>query len=494
MAARADVHGVFARWPSGLSDRRSTVALSVSGAARPGDGKTWWFHHGQRSSGAVPTPRAVLVDAEPKVVERLLTPLGARKPWSGDRYAFDPSYAATAQSGRGGNFALGYTGELAGRSSTLDGVAEPLWSRSLQLLRQQAEACHGAHLGAWAARERPTSRPARDLIPHLCPAEEICDFAELLRTISPLPSHKFAQIFSAGVRQRFNYESETMSKVILDSVKRCLPRSARNSQNVLSAKCAVHGVLQVSQDLKLELLERLGGAAPLKSQAMDLKSWPHPLKSAPSARVSILMNWRRITKTFRELYQQAQQKYASRMFLHWYDMIREGDRLLVGSFCARMKRGMLTLGLSLGAGHLDDFAESFLMSAFRNGSLRTMKARPCRAMAAKDLRVCRPLVNVREKTLANFAKENRHVTHILELPVIADNCPACFAAPKGLVQLDDLATGLALPQAPASTNGQLPQEFEHPDLFWSLSSCMKPLMSIAQTEKTMATCRPQGER
>ena len=29
------------------------------------------------------------------------------------------------------------------------------------------------------------------------------------------------------------------------------------------------------------------------------------------------------------------------------------------------------------------------------------------AVAAKDLRVCRPLVNVREKTLATFAKENR---------------------------------------------------------------------------------------
>ena len=32
------------------------------------------------------------------------------------------------------------------------------------------------------------------------------------------------------------------------------------------------------------------------------------------------------------------------------------------------------------------------------------------------------------------------------------------------------------------------QEFEHPDLFWSLSSCMKPLMSISQTEKNMAPC------
>ncbi|CAK9062081.1 tRNA-cytidine(32) 2-sulfurtransferase (Two-thiocytidine biosynthesis protein A) (tRNA 2-thiocytidine biosynthesis protein TtcA), partial [Durusdinium trenchii] len=138
------------------------------------------------------------------------------------------------------------------------------------------------------------------------------------------------------------------------------------------------------------------------------------------------------------------------------------------SFCARMKRGMLYTCmrenkynvLCLGQ-HLDDFAESFLMSAFRNGALRTMKANY--AVAAKDLRVCRPLVNVREKTLANFAKENR-------LPVIADNCPACFAAPKERHRIK-----LMLSQ----------QEFEHPDLFWSLSSCMKPLMSIAQTEKTM---------
>ncbi|CAE7243491.1 ttcA [Symbiodinium natans] len=138
------------------------------------------------------------------------------------------------------------------------------------------------------------------------------------------------------------------------------------------------------------------------------------------------------------------------------------------SFCARMKRGMLYTCmrengynvLCLGQ-HLDDFAESFLMSAFRNGSLRTMKANY--AVAAKDLRVCRPLVHVREKTLAQFAKENR-------LPVIADNCPACFAAPKERHRIK-----LMLSQ----------QEFEHPDLFWSLSSCMKPLMSITQTEKNM---------
>jgi tRNA(Ile)-lysidine synthase TilS/MesJ len=53
----------------------------------------------------------------------------------------------------------------------------------------------------------------------------------------------------------------------------------------------------------------------------------------------------------------------------------------VCSFCSRMKRGRLYAAarkhgynvLALGQ-HLDDLAESFLMSAFHNGRLRTMKA------------------------------------------------------------------------------------------------------------------------
>merc|ERR1712087_75647 len=81
---------------------------------------------------------------------------------------------------------------------------------------------------------------------------------------------------------------------------------------------------------------------------------------------------------------------------------------------------------------------------------------------AGDVRVCRPLVNVREKIMAEFAKENR-------LPIIADNCPACFAAPKERHRIK-----LMLSQ----------QEFEHPDLFWSLMKCMNPLMSIDKTERT----------
>ena len=69
------------------------------------------------------------------------------------------------------------------------------------------------------------------------------------------------------------------------------------------------------------------------------------------------------------------------------------------------------------AQHLDDLAESFLMSVFHNGELRTMKA--CYMNKEKDIRVIRPFVYVREKQLREFAKT-------MNLPIIDENCPACF--------------------------------------------------------------------
>ncbi|KAA0159692.1 hypothetical protein FNF28_05752 [Cafeteria roenbergensis] len=97
------------------------------------------------------------------------------------------------------------------------------------------------------------------------------------------------------------------------------------------------------------------------------------------------------------------------------------------AFCSRMKRGMLYSAcrreratvLAL-AQHMDDLAESLLMSTFHNGLLRTMKAHYRNAEG--DIRVIRPLVMVRERALRDFASTSG-------LPVIEDNCPACFAAP-----------------------------------------------------------------
>lgn len=64
---------------------------------------------------------------------------------------------------------------------------------------------------------------------------------------------------------------------------------------------------------------------------------------------------------------------------------------------------------------------SFLMSVFHNGLLRTMKAHY--TVAEGDLRVIRPLVYLREKSLRDFAETEK-------LPIIAENCPACFEQPK----------------------------------------------------------------
>jgi len=91
------------------------------------------------------------------------------------------------------------------------------------------------------------------------------------------------------------------------------------------------------------------------------------------------------------------------------------------AYCARMKRGIMyrvcrengynVLAL---AQHLDDLAESFLMSAFHGGQLRTMKAHY--RIDAGDLRVIRPLVYARESQTAAFAAN-------AELPVVPDSSP-----------------------------------------------------------------------
>lgn len=129
------------------------------------------------------------------------------------------------------------------------------------------------------------------------------------------------------------------------------------------------------------------------------------------------------------------------------------------AFCARMKRGTMyrvarehqynVLAL---AQHLDDLAESFLMSAFHSGRLQTMKAHYL--IDAKDLRVIRPLVYAREWQTRDFALEQG-------LPVIQENCPACFDMPTQRQHMKELLAG---------------EEGDYPHLFKTLLSTMRPLM------------------
>jgi tRNA(Ile)-lysidine synthase TilS/MesJ len=129
------------------------------------------------------------------------------------------------------------------------------------------------------------------------------------------------------------------------------------------------------------------------------------------------------------------------------------------AYCARMKRGIMystcrehgynVLAL---AQHLDDLAESFLMSAFHQGRLGTMKA--CYTNDAGDVRVIRPLVYVRETQTAAFATE-------AGLPIIPDSCPACFSAPTQRIHFKQLLAR---------------EERDNPQLFAKLLHAMRPLM------------------
>ena len=129
------------------------------------------------------------------------------------------------------------------------------------------------------------------------------------------------------------------------------------------------------------------------------------------------------------------------------------------AFCARLKRGLIyetarthdytVIAL---AQHLDDLAESFLLSAFRGGRLQTMKAHFRNDDG--DLRIIRPLVYVRERQTRDFARN-------MQLPVIADSCPACFAKPTERQHMKELLAA---------------EEAHNRLLFRSLRTTLMPLM------------------
>ena len=130
------------------------------------------------------------------------------------------------------------------------------------------------------------------------------------------------------------------------------------------------------------------------------------------------------------------------------------------AYCSRMRRGILYATarehgynvLAL-AHHLDDLAESFLMSAFYSGSLRTMKAHYVND--AGDLRIIRPFIYVRERQTTDFARR-------AGLPAIMDNCPACFSMPTQRIHMKSLLAD---------------QEKTHKKLFSNILAAIRPLIS-----------------
>ncbi|MBK1672896.1 tRNA 2-thiocytidine(32) synthetase TtcA [Ectothiorhodospira shaposhnikovii] len=131
------------------------------------------------------------------------------------------------------------------------------------------------------------------------------------------------------------------------------------------------------------------------------------------------------------------------------------------SFCSRMRRGLIYRTareqnynvIALGQ-HLDDLAESFLMSAFHGGRLKTMKAHYL--IEAGDLRVIRPLVYARERRISDFARK-------AGLPVMEENCPTRYGKPTQRPHMKALLAR---------------EEQENPGLFKSLIRTLTPLMSV----------------
>jgi tRNA 2-thiocytidine biosynthesis protein TtcA len=134
------------------------------------------------------------------------------------------------------------------------------------------------------------------------------------------------------------------------------------------------------------------------------------------------------------------------------------------SLCSRVRRGALYATarehgynvLALGQ-HLDDIAESFLMSLFHEGKLNTMKAHYLND--SKDIRIIRPLIGLRERQLIDFAKLNR-------FPLIQDRC----IGERQRTRRDEMKQLLS------------DQESHFPMLFKSINRALRPLISLDNTE------------
>ena len=105
------------------------------------------------------------------------------------------------------------------------------------------------------------------------------------------------------------------------------------------------------------------------------------------------------------------------------------------------------------------------MSAMHNGLIRTMKA--AYVVDEGDLTVIRPGIYCRERQLRDFS-------YAAGLPVINENCPACFEAPKERHHIKKLLSR---------------EEGMFPTLYSSLRKALLPLLDPAATDLLAAVRR-----
>eukprot|EP00042_Codosiga_hollandica_P047725 m.522169 g.522169 ORF g.522169 m.522169 type:complete len:178 (+) comp57513_c0_seq2:2809-3342(+) len=114
-------------------------------------------------------------------------------------------------------------------------------------------------------------------------------------------------------------------------------------------------------------------------------------------------------------------------------------------------------------------SELALSVFFSPGKLRTMKAHYLNA--AGDIRIIRPFIYVRERQTREFAENSK-------LPIITENCPACFEGPKERYRVKTLIAQ---------------QEHLFPNLLNNLLRTMKPLLVDASFNTILEQIRAREQ-
>ncbi|XP_060817235.1 uncharacterized protein LOC132907833 [Bombus pascuorum] len=143
------------------------------------------------------------------------------------------------------------------------------------------------------------------------------------------------------------------------------------------------------------------------------------------------------------------------------------------SFCNRETRSQLYAiakrhkynVLAVGQ-HLDDLTESFFVSVFHGGKLKTMKAHYY--IRRQDLRVVRPFVYTREKALRQFVESKKL---LVSREIRSSDLPERQKQSKELI---------------------LQQERAYPRLYWSLRTALRPLIDAHGQQLDLDLVSPVG--
>eukprot|EP00397_Hematodinium_sp_SG-2012_P039148 GEMP01042701.1.p2 GENE.GEMP01042701.1~~GEMP01042701.1.p2 ORF type:complete len:145 (+),score=37.48 GEMP01042701.1:622-1056(+) len=114
-----------------------------------------------------------------------------------------------------------------------------------------------------------------------------------------MPSHKFVQIYSASG----NNWATTLQAALP-------PR--KQKRTTICAQVILRG-----SNINVNADDLLGGRVAWNPWAIDVKRIPPPrTQKAPS--IGVAVNWAHVTESIAHLVATAKQKFAKRLFVHWY--------------------------------------------------------------------------------------------------------------------------------------------------------------------------------